>query len=109
MDRSSRSVVQVPELLALSVDQAHDVALDAGLLAVDHSDSEPTTAAARASAPPQLVYRQELPAGAAVPTGTRIGIWARRPDDPGSDDDNGGGGPDLVPTGPDPQLGGGTK
>ncbi|ALL79397.1 hypothetical protein AD006_29415 (plasmid) [Pseudonocardia sp. EC080610-09] len=104
-------MVQVPELLELSVDEAHDVALDAGLLAVDHSDSGPTTTTAdRASAPPQRVYCQELPAGAMVPTGTRIGIWARRPDDPGPDDDSGGGGgPDLVPTGPEPQLGGGTK
>ena len=113
MRRRSPSAVRVPELVGLSVDEAHDAALDAGLLAVNHSESDPTaTAGERTSAPPRRVYRQEPPTGAAVATGTRVRIWARRPDDPGTDNDDGGGGgdgPDLAPTGPGPQSGTGTK
>lgn len=104
----------MPELVGLSVEEAHDAALDAGLLAVNHSDSDPAAAAGeRASAPPRRVYRQEPSTGVVVATGTRVGIWGRRPDDPRSDDDGGGGGggggPDLAPTGPGPQSGSGTK
>lgn len=109
MNRRSPSAVQVPVLVGLSVDEAHDAALDAGLLAVNHSESDPAaTAGQQASSPPRRVYRQEPPTATVMATGTRVGMWVRRPDDPGSDDDDGGG-PDLAPTGPGPQSGTGTK
>ena len=106
------SAVQVPELVGLSVEEAHDAALDAGLLAVDQGDSDPAPEPGdRGSAPARRVYRQDPTADSQVTTGSRVGIWARRPDDPGSDEGGGGGGggSDLTPTGPLPQSGRGTK
>ncbi|MFP5070415.1 PASTA domain-containing protein [Pseudonocardia nantongensis] len=105
---------QVPELVGLSVEDAHDTALDAGLLAVEQDDADPDAGewgSTGGLTPVRRVYRQEPSPGKAVATGARVGIWARRPDDPGPDDGGGGGGggSDLTPTGPAPQSGRGTK
>ena len=88
--------MQVPQLVGLAVVEAHDLALDVGVLAVDvrrgrgldgHGDQAASAA------------------GRLVTAGACVHIWVARdgPDDNADDDDGpggGGGGGDRAPLGP---------
>ena len=93
--------MRVPDLVGLTVPAAHDVALDAGVLAVEHR-AEP---ADRALGQPVTVTGQHPAAGRLVGHGSRVQLWTSGADD---DPDHGGGGC-RVPTGPRPMLPAGTK
>jgi hypothetical protein len=113
----SGSVVTVPCLVGLSARQAHDVALDALVLAVDHRR--------RTRRRTGGVARQKPPAGQRVSTGTPVRIWVDEADPPesgppdGNDDhgngDGGGGGGGgggfgpRFPWRPGPRLSSGVK
>jgi beta-lactam-binding protein with PASTA domain len=89
---------EVPPLVGLPTEDAHNRALDARLLAVDqdplHKSSTPGTVTAQAP-----------PAGCRMPVGQRILIWV---DDP-SDGGGGGGGGRPLPVDPEPLLAAGAK
>jgi hypothetical protein len=91
----------VPELVGLAAADAHDAALDAGLLAIPQN-------AAHTGAGRSTVTHQKPSTGEELPRGGRILIWV---DDPhggpapeGPDDDGpgGGGGGSPLPTSPSP-------
>ncbi|GAA4833132.1 hypothetical protein GCM10023201_21450 [Actinomycetospora corticicola] len=65
---SSRPAARVPELTGVPVSEAHDRALDAGLLAVPENAFH--TAAGRAH-----VGRQDPEPGTSVETGSIVRIW----------------------------------
>lgn len=90
--------VRVPALVGLTVPDAQDAALDAGLLAV---------LAAPRAAGTATVIEQHPPAGRRVGRGQVVRIWARRDDDP--EDPGGGGGRRPAPVGPRPLCPSGTK
>ncbi|GAA1093956.1 MULTISPECIES: PASTA domain-containing protein [Pseudonocardia] len=91
-------VVVVPDLTGLDVAGAHDVALDGGVLAVEHRRP--------GEDPPQrCVLEQEPRAGAVVTFGSTVRMWTGPP--PG--DDGGGGGGGLRPVGPGPVVTGGRR
>jgi hypothetical protein len=104
-DQTTEAPATVPELVGLPAAEAHDLALDAGLLAVPRNATH--TGAGRGA-----VADQEPGAGEARERGAVIGIWieggaARSATDPGSDgpDGSGGGGgggvgPKPAPVGP---------
>lgn len=82
----------VPPLVGLAAAVAHDIALDAQLLAVDQDPSHSPTVAG-------VVAAQEPAAGSQVAAGYRVRIWVQT--DPGEDGGGGGGGlPE--PSGPPP-------
>lgn len=101
--------IVVPELVGLPAAEAHDRALDAGMLAVPRNATH--TGAGRGA-----VADQEPGAGAHLERGAAVGIWisggaARSSGDPGSDDGpdgpgGGGGGVRPVPTPVGPTGGG---
>jgi beta-lactam-binding protein with PASTA domain len=65
---STRPATRVPELTGFPANEAHDLALDAGVLAV--AENAFHTAAGRAH-----VGRQDPEAGTAVETGSIVRIW----------------------------------
>ncbi|MBC3192312.1 PASTA domain-containing protein [Pseudonocardia sp. C8] len=87
-------VVTVPPLTGLDVTQAHDTALDGGVLAVEHSSC--------GAEPERRVLRQEPRPGAVVPYGSAVDVWTGPP----PDDGNGGGGGGVLPVHPGPVLSG---
>ena len=89
----------VPSLVGLAPAAAHDVALDAQLLAVDQDSSHSPTVAG-------VVAAQEPAPGSQVAPGHRVQIWVQT--DPG-DGGRGGGGGLPVPSGPTPLTPAGTK
>jgi beta-lactam-binding protein with PASTA domain len=91
-------VTVVPPLVGLAAAAAHDVALDAQLLAVDQDPSHSATVAG-------IVAAQEPVAGSQVIPGHRVRIWVDT--NPGENGDGGGGLP--VPSGPTPLTPAGTK
>jgi beta-lactam-binding protein with PASTA domain len=96
--RQQEELTVVPPLVGLAVAAAHDVALDARLLAVDQDPSHSPTVAG-------IVAAQEPVAGSEVSSGHRVRIWVEtNPDDNG----DGGGGP-PVPSGPTPRTPAGAK
>lgn len=88
----------VPPLVGLATAMAHDVALDAQLLAVDQDPSHTPTVAG-------VVAAQEPVAGRQVNRGHRVRIWVDT--NPGGDPGGGGGLP--VPSGPTPLTSAGTQ
>jgi len=109
-EEGSGDVATVPELVGLPAAEAHDKALDAGMLAVGRNAVH--TGAGRGH-----VNDQEPPPGEQRERGTEVGIWiaggaARTPTGPDPDDgpdgSGGGGGvrPEPSPVGP---AGGGLK
>lgn len=88
----------VPTLVGLAAAVAHDVALDARLLAVDQDPGHSPTVAG-------VVAAQEPAAGSQVAAGHRVRIWVQT--NPGGDDGGGGGLP--TPSGPTPLTSAGTK
>ena len=85
----------VPDLVGRRVAVAHDIALDAGVLAV--------VAYPDAVSAGQVVVAQELRAGAQVCRGERVTIWVE------ADSGGGGSGGTRVPQGPTPLLDRGVK
>lgn len=104
-DQANGTTTTVPELVGLPAAEAHDRALDAGMLAVPRNATH--TGAGRGS-----VADQEPGAGERLERGATVGIWisggtARSSGDPGTDDGSGGSGgggggvrPVPTPTGP---------
>ncbi|HZZ50790.1 MAG TPA: PASTA domain-containing protein [Pseudonocardia sp.] len=90
----AQTLTVVPELLGLTANTAHDMALDAQLLAVDQDPSHSPTVAG-------VVAAQDPLAGREVPAGEHVRIWVRR-DSAGGDDDPGGPGGPPVPSSPKP-------
>ncbi len=88
----------VPSLVGLAATAAHDLALDAHLLAVDQDPRHSATVAG-------IVAAQEPMAGSQLPAGQKIRIWVET--NPGEDGDGGGGLP--APSGPTPLTSAGTK
>ncbi|MDQ3904969.1 MAG: PASTA domain-containing protein [Actinomycetota bacterium] len=89
----------VPALVGLTAVVAHDVALDAQLLAVDQDPRHAPTV-------PGVVAAQDPPAGSAVARGHRVRIWVQT----SPDEDGGGGSGGLpVPSGPTPLTPAGAK
>jgi beta-lactam-binding protein with PASTA domain len=89
----------VPALVGLKAVVAHDVALDAQLLAVDQDPSHPATV-------PGVVAAQDPPAGSEVGRGHRVRIWVQT----GPDEDGGGGSGGLpAPSPPTPLTPAGAK
>ncbi len=100
---------RVPDLVGLALADAHDAALDAGVIAVD---DHPAHGGDRSA----TVVHQRPRAGRRVAVGTRVRVWTVRPgDDERPDDDGnwggggGGGGGDREPRGPRPPVRTGTK
>jgi hypothetical protein len=90
----TQTLTVVPELLGLTASIAHDVALDAQLLAVDQDPNHSPTVAG-------VVAAQDPLAGREVQPGEHVRIWVHR-DDGGGDDDSGGPGGPPVPSSPKP-------
>lgn len=88
----------VPSLVGLEATTAHDLALDAHLLAVDQDPRHSATVAG-------IVSAQEPMAGSQLAAGQKIRIWVRT--DPGEDGDGGGG--LSAPSGPTPLTPAGSK
>jgi|SRR5581483_7226898 hypothetical protein len=89
----------VPTLVGLTAVVAHDVALDAQLLAVDQDPSHAPTV-------PGVVAAQDPPAGSEVARGHWVRIWVQT----NPDEDGGGGSGGLpVPGGPTTLTPAGTK
>lgn len=87
-------VTVVPPLVGLGAAVAHDIALDAQVLAVDQDPSHSPTVAG-------VVAAQEPAAGSQVATGHRVRIWVET--NPGEDGGGGGGGGGQpAPSGPTP-------
>lgn len=84
-------MVAVPRLTGLPVPEAHDTALDGGLLAVEHAPFGPLA--------DRRVTRQQ-PAPGGVPLhGSAVQVWTGPP--PGNP---GGGGAGVAPDGPGPAV-----
>jgi beta-lactam-binding protein with PASTA domain len=102
----SESTARVPALVGLALADAHDAALDAGVIAVDDHPGAPAVRTA-------TVTRQRPRAGRHVAVGTRVQIWTADPGDghgsDGGGGDNGGGGGDREPLVPRPPVRTGTK
>ena len=99
MGQREHTLATVPELVGLPAMSAHDLALDAQLLAVDQDPSHSPTVAG-------VVAAQEPHPGARVVPGERVLIWVRTtPEDGGG----GGGGGQRLPTGPAPKTPAGAK
>lgn len=98
MSRGSTALTRVPELVGLPAAEAHDVALDAHVLAVDQDSRHAATVRG-------TVTRQEPAPDSEVPTGARVRIWVRT-DDPGPGRDGGG---SALPQGPRPLRPAGAK
>lgn len=99
------SLVRVPELVGLGVAAAHNAALDAGVLAVEHRvGSGPGD---RVAGTGVTVVRQRPVGGCEVTTGSWVDIWTT--DAGQGPDDGGGGGGGVRPNGPLPLLPAGTK
>jgi beta-lactam-binding protein with PASTA domain len=88
----------VPSLVGLDATAAHDLALDAHLLAVDQDPRHSATVAG-------IVSAQEPVAGSQLTAGQKVRIWVRT--DPGEDGDGGGG--LSAPSGPIPLTPAGSK
>ena len=88
----------VPSLVGLAAAAAHDVALDAHLLAVDQDPRHSATVAG-------IVSAQEPMPGSQLAAGQKVRIWVET--DPGEDGNGGGGLP--APSGPTPLSPAGTK
>jgi beta-lactam-binding protein with PASTA domain len=88
----------VPSLVGLAAAVAHDVALDAHLLAVDQDPSHSPTVAG-------VVAAQDPVAGSQVAPAHRVRIWVQT----NPCDDGGGGGGLPAPSGPTPLTPAGTK
>lgn len=88
----------VPSLVGLDATAAHDLALDAHLLAVDQGPRHSATVAG-------IVSAQEPMAGSQLTAGQKVRIWVRT--DPGEDGDGGGG--LSAPSGPTPLTPAGSK
>jgi len=88
----------VPSLVGLDATAAHDLALDAHLLAVDQDPRHAATVAG-------IVSAQEPMAGSQLTAGQKVRIWVRT--DPGEDGDGGGG--LSAPSGPTPLTPAGSK
>lgn len=100
MGHREETLATVPSLVGLTAISAHDLALDAHVLAVDQDPSHSPTVAG-------VVAAQAPHPGARVSPGERVLIWVRTaPDDGGS---GGGGGGQRVPTGPEPKTPAGVK
>jgi beta-lactam-binding protein with PASTA domain len=89
----------VPMLVGLPAVTAHDVALDAQVLAVDQNP-------AHTPHEPGLVTAQHPMPGSSVEPGHRVLIWVSSP---GDGEGGGGGGNTPVPTKPTPLTPAGTK
>jgi beta-lactam-binding protein with PASTA domain len=102
MSESEPPPVLVPALVGLEVADAHERALEAGLVAVGTDlDTPPPTIG--------VVIGQEPPAGTQVPAGNTVVIHVRS-DSGGPDDGPGGGGGGLPdPVDPEPVAPAGTK
>ncbi|SFO48962.1 PASTA domain-containing protein [Pseudonocardia ammonioxydans] len=110
-DRATENMITVPELVGLPAAEAHDRALDAGLLAVGRN-------AAHTGAGRGHVVEQEPTAGRSRERGGEVGIWIAAgsgpaasgadPDDPQDPGGDGGGNtrPEPSPVHP---AGGGVK
>lgn len=85
----------VPDLVGRGVAVAHDLALDAGVLAVVANPSAVSAG--------RVVVAQELRAGAQVSRGARVTIWVE------ADSGGGGSGGTRTPQGPRPLSGRGVK
>lgn len=91
--------VSVPVLVGLPLPVAHDVALDAGLLAVrDREDPGRDTVTMQYPRPGHWLGR-----------GEQVRIWTGPDEDPDDDDGGGGGGGGGVPPDPQPLTPPGTK
>ena len=88
----------VPTLVGLAAAAAHDVALDAQLLAVDQDPRHSATVAG-------IVAAQEPVAGSHLAPGQKVRIWVTT--DPGDGGHGGGGLP--APSGPTPLSPAGAK
>jgi beta-lactam-binding protein with PASTA domain len=94
-----REPAVVPVLVGLTAVEAHDVALDAQLLAVDQDPSHPPTV-------PGVVAAQDPAAGSEVARGHWVRIWVQtNPDGRGG----GGAGGLPVPSPPTPLTPAGAK
>ena len=101
MRRGSTALTRVPELVGLAAPEAHDVALDAQVLAVDQDPHHAATVRG-------TVTRQKPAPNTQVPPGARVCIWVRSDPDPGPGRDGGGGG-SALPQGPSPLRPAGAK
>jgi beta-lactam-binding protein with PASTA domain len=97
-DDPETGLATVPPLVGLAAIQAHDIALDAQLLAVDQDPSHSPTVAG-------VVAAQAPNPGTQVQPGDRVLIWVRTTPDEGG----GGGGGQRIPTGPKPKTPAGVK
>jgi hypothetical protein len=88
----------VPMLVGLPAVTAHDVALDAQVLAVDQDPAHKPTESG-------VVTAQQPRPGSTVSPGHRVHIWVTKPGDGGG----GGGGGSPVPSKPTPLTPAGTK
>jgi beta-lactam-binding protein with PASTA domain len=88
----------VPMLVGLPAATAHDVALDAQVLAVDQDPAHKPTE-------PGVVTAQQPRPGSSVATGHRVSIWVSPPGGEGG----GGGGNTPVPGNPTPLQPAGAK
>lgn len=89
----------VPSLVGQSATTAHDLALDARVLAVDQDPAHSPNVRG-------VVAAQQPDPGSKVSTGHRVRIWVRTDPDSGG---GGGGGNQRVPTGPAPLSPAGAK
>lgn len=96
--RQQEPLTVVPPLVGLAAVAAHDVALDAQLLAVDQDPSHSPRVAGTVAA-------QDPEAGCEVTSGHWIRIWV----DTNPDDKRNGGGSRPVPSGPTPLTPAGAK
>jgi beta-lactam-binding protein with PASTA domain len=91
---------RVPDLVGLEVRVAQDLALDAGVLAVEHG---PRPSPARSG----VVTGQAPGPGRRVRVGSTVWIWVgpdrSEPDDAPGNGDGGGGGRPWLPHGPRPR------
>ena len=90
----------VPMLVGLAATTAHDVALDASVLAVDQDPAHKPTE-------PGVVTAQQPRPGSEVTTGHRVSIWVSPPD--GGGGGGGGGGNMPQPSNPTPLEPAGAK
>jgi beta-lactam-binding protein with PASTA domain len=90
----------VPPLVGLPTVEAHDRALDARLLAVDHDPSHDARAAGTVAA-------QHPAPGSRLPEGEHVTIWVH--DVPDGDEGGGGGGGRPLPVEPKPVAPAGAK
>jgi hypothetical protein len=98
--RSAGPAARVPDLVGLQVRVAQDLALDAGVLAVEH---DPRPAPAHSG----VVTGQTPDPGRRVRVGSTVWIWIgpdrAKPDDTPGNEGGGGGGRPWLPQGPRPR------